>query len=86
MFSLIQAFGKIEVQQANGVNSLKLEVPISTTLSLFTYRESGIEDGSILEKLLIHILHLNDELLSFLVLTIYIKYCPPCIRTITELF
>ena len=63
-----------------------MKVPFSTTLCLFAYGEGGIIYGTVLEELLIYILHFNNEFLAFVVLAIYIEYSTACISTIAKLF
>ena len=69
---------KREIQDTHHINSLQLIIPF-TPFSLLTNRESGIKDTAVLEELLFTTLHLNQELLSLLILTIYIKYGPTVI-------
>ena len=75
---MVEIFGirfvKTEVEYANGIYSLQSIVPIASPLCLFTDRESGIEDASVLEELLLGLLHLDKEFFAFLVFTIYIEH------------
>ena len=66
-------FFQVEVQQSNCIYMFKLEVPFCPLWSLFTDRKSRIEQRTILEILLISILHLNDELFTTLIFAIYVK-------------
>ena len=66
-------FFQVEVQQSNCIYMFKLEIPFCPFGSLFTYRKSRIEQRTILEILLISILHLNDELFTTFIFAIYIK-------------
>ena len=66
-------FFQVEVQQSNSIYMFKLEVPFCPLWSLFTDRKSRIEQRTILEILLISILHLNDELFTTFIFAIYIK-------------
>ena len=64
-----------EVEDANGIDGLQIVVP-STLLRLFTDWESGIEDGTLLEKILLGLLHLDDELLAAAAFAIDIENGP----------
>ncbi len=61
-----------EVQDADGVNRLQLVVPVAAP-GLFADGECGIEHATVLEKLLLGLLHLNQELLATVVLAIDIE-------------
>ena len=69
---------KGKIQDTHYINSLQLIIPFPS-FSLFTNRESGIKDTAVLKELLLATLHFNQELLSLLILTIYIKYGPTVI-------
>ena len=51
----------------------KLEVPVSTLGSLLLYRECRIIQRTVLEMLLVGVLHLDDELLALLILAVHVE-------------
>ena len=63
----------VEIEQGNGIDMIKLEIPVVPLWCLFSDREGGVEEGAVLEIRLISILHFNDELLAVFALTIYIE-------------
>ena len=62
-----------EVQYSYNINGLKLVVPF-TLKTLLSYRECGVIDAPVLEKLLLTALHLNKDFLATLILAIYIEH------------
>ena len=48
---ILKPIGKVEVEQANGVHGVQMEVPVASTLCLLAYGEGGMI------KLLVHILN-----------------------------
>ena len=62
-----------EVQYSYNINGLKLVVPF-TLKTLLSYRECGVIDAPVLEKLLFAALHLNKDFLATLILAIYIEH------------
>ena len=84
-FGILQPISEVEVKQAYGVDWIEMEVPIASTLCLFANGEGRLIYGAVLEKLLIHVLHLHYELLALVALTIYIEYGTACIGTVAKL-
>ena len=82
---ILKPIGKVEVEQTDDVDRVETEVPLSATLCLLAYRESGIVDGAVLEELLIYVLHLDDELLTLIVLTIHVEYSTSSVGTVAKL-
>ena len=76
---------KREIQDTHHIDSLQLIIPFSP-FGLFTNRKSRIKDTAVLEELLFTTLHLNQELLALLILTIDIKYGPTVIFLCSEMF
>ena len=64
---------------------LEFIIPNFSFLRLLTNRECGIIEGTVFEVFLAGILHLNDKLLTFLILTIYIEYCLAVCTYITNM-
>ena len=62
-----------------------MEIPFSSTLCLFTNGERRIIYSTVLEKLLIYILHLYYKLLALVVLAIYIEDGTSGISTVAKL-
>ena len=65
--------GKVEVQEADGVDRVQVEVPVAATLCLLADGKRGIIYRAVLEELLVHVLHLHDELLATLVGAIHVE-------------
>jgi hypothetical protein len=65
---------KAKVQDANRVNGFQVVIPIPTLGRLLLQGKSGVKDTAVFEVQLAHVLHLNDELLAFLVFAIQIKH------------
>ena len=65
--------GKDEVQDADGVNAVQVEVPLVAHFSLLDDGESGIEHAAVLEEILAGLLHLNNEFFAVFALAIYIE-------------
>ena len=63
----------VEVEQCNSIDMIELEIPVAPLWCLFTNRESGVEEGAVLEIRLVRILHFYNELLTVFALAIYIK-------------
>ena len=83
---VLKTVGKVEVQQANRVDWIEMEVPVSSTLCLFSDGERRIIDGAVFEELLVYVLHLHDEFLSLVILAIYVEDGSAGIHTVTKLF
>ena len=66
-------FFKIKIQKCYRVDAFQAEVPVGPLLGLFAYGEGGVEERSVLEMLLVGILHLHDELLSLLVFAVHVE-------------
>ena len=64
--------GKDEIQNPDCIDPFKFKIP-NSFLTLILDRKSGIEYTSVLKELLLGLLHLNDERLSLLILTVNIK-------------
>ena len=62
-----------EVEEADGIYALQFIVPRLALLGLFAYGEGGVEDGAVLEELLLSVLHLNENLLALFCLAIHIE-------------
>ena len=65
--------GKVEVQEADGVDRVQVEVPVAATLCLLADGKRGIIYRAVLEELLVHVLHLHDELLATFVGAIHVE-------------
>ena len=76
---------KNEVEDADDIHSLQLIVPFSTG-SLLANGEGGIIQTAVLEKLLLTPLHLHQNLLPLLVLTIHVENSPPVILLRAQVF
>ena len=73
-FLLIEGFlVHIEIEQGNRVDMVEFKVLIITLGSLLTDRESGIEQGTVLEVCLVCILHFHDKLLAVFSFAIYVE-------------
>ena len=55
---ILKPIGKVEVEQANGVHGVQMEVPVASTLCLLAYGEGGTI------KLLVHILNPSPRVAS----------------------
>ena len=64
--------GEHKVKDSNSIDSFKIKIP-NAFLALILNRKGGIEHASVLEKLLLSLLHLNDERLALLVLAVDIE-------------
>ena len=69
---------KGEIQDTDHIDSLQFIIPL-TTPCLLPDREGGIEYTAVLEELLLATLHLYQEFLTFLILTVHVKYSPTVI-------
>ena len=82
---VFQPVGEIEVQQADGVDGVEVEIPVASALRLFADGERGVVDGAVLEELLVDILHLDNELLALVVLTVDVEHGAAGVHPVTEL-
>ena len=82
---ILKPIGKVEVEQANGVHGVQVEVPVASTLCLLAYGEGGIVDGAVLEKLLVNVLHLHNKLLALVVLAIHVEDGAAGIHAVAQL-
>ena len=73
LFLFESIFIHVEVEQSNCIDMIEFEIPILSLWCLFTDRECGIEQRTVLEVSLIGILHFNDKLLSVFSFTVYVK-------------
>ena len=62
-----------------------MKVPVASTVCLLTYGKRRIINSTVLEEFLIDILHLNNKLLAFVILAIYIKNGTAGICTVAKL-
>ena len=82
---VVESVGEVEVEQSYGVHGVEVEVPVASSLRLLTYWERGVVYGAVLEELLVHVLHLHDELLSTVVLAVHVEHCASCVHAVAEL-
>ena len=73
-FGAVLILGEHEVENADGVYAVQLEVPVATR-GLLADGVCGIEDAAVLEELLVDVLHLDDELLAAVVLAVHVEDC-----------
>ena len=71
-FCAVLVVGEDEVEDADGVHGLQLEVPVASH-GLLPDGERGIVDAAVLEVVLLGLLHLDDELLALLVLAVDVE-------------
>lgn len=64
---------KTEVQDADGIDALQAVVPLATG-RLLADGEGGVVHATILEELLLTLLHLHQEMLTLLVHAIYVEH------------
>ena len=69
---MVSARFKYKIQNADGIDTLQLKVPFAL-LCLLLNGEGTVEDAPVLEIFLIRLLHLNEDLLSFLILAVNVK-------------
>ena len=67
------AVGELEVEDADGVYPLELEVPYPLH-RLLLYGEGGVVDAPVLEERLVGVLHLHDDLLPPVVLALDVEH------------
>ena len=75
----------VEVQQRHGIYAGEIEVPVGAFLGLLADGERGIKQGAVLEEFLIGILHLDNEFLAVLALTIHIEDGLACRGVVAEM-
>ena len=63
----------VEVEQRNSIDMIELEIPVIPLGCLLANRESGVEEGAVLEISLVGILHFNDELLAVFSFAIHVE-------------
>ena len=63
----------VEVEQRNSIDMIEFEIPVAPLWCLLANRESGVEEGAILEISLVGILHFHDELLAVFAFAIYVE-------------
>ena len=63
----------VEVEQRNSIDMIELEIPVTALWCLLANRESGVEEGAVLEISLVGILHFNDELLAVFSFAIHVE-------------
>ena len=78
--------GEYEVEDAHGIYTLELEVPVAALLCLIADGEGGIEHASVLEIVLLGLLHLDDEVLSCGVLAVHVEDGFPVHNAASQLF
>lgn len=61
-----------KIQQTNDIHGFQFEIPIALP-GLLAYGKSGVENAPVLEKLPVGVLHLNYEILAFVVFAIYVE-------------
>ncbi len=66
-----------EVQDTYGIDCFQAIVPILSLNGLLTNGKRGIIDATFLEESLFSFLHLYQEFLPSVVLTIDVEHCPP---------
>ena len=76
--------GEDEIQDTYRIDTFESEIP-DTFLPLILDRKGGIENASVLKELLLCLLHLNNERLTLLVLTIYIEDGTAIAKTIAKI-
>ena len=65
---------QVEVEQSHSIDVRQVEVPVLPLFRLFANGERGIVERTVLEILLIGVLHLDDEFLVVLTFAIDVKY------------
>ena len=64
MVDIVVVIVENEVQDTYRINGVQLVVPVAT-LGLLADGESGVIDHSVHEVVLIHVLHLHDDMVAF---------------------
>ena len=77
-------FPHVEVQQGYRIYAREIEIPVRALLRLLTNGERGIEQGAVLEEILVCVLHLHNELLAVLALAIDVENRTACRRILAE--
>ena len=66
-------FLELEVEDAHGVDFLEVIAPIFSSHGLVLDGEGGIEHTAVFVKLLVGVLHLDDEVVAVFVLAIHVE-------------
>ena len=81
---VLLTLGKVEVQEADGVDRVQVKIPVTATLRLFANGKRGIVYSAVFEKLLVDVLHLHDEFLATFVGAVHVEYGTACVGAVTE--